>query len=90
MALESTWQGLNFDVQMAFEPSRAPPAAMLTTLQIQSAQAQAEDPLIRYTALISLMCALITLVFGCTYAAHFGCMREPSKAVSGHWRPKEL
>ena len=35
--------------------------AIFTTLQIQSA---AEDPLTKYTALISLMCALMSLLFG--------------------------
>ena len=35
--------------------------AILTILQIQSA---AEDPLTKYTALISLMCALMSLLFG--------------------------
>ncbi|KAF8806788.1 hypothetical protein BYT27DRAFT_7101124, partial [Phlegmacium glaucopus] len=53
-------------------------AAILTVLQIQSA---AEDPLTRYTALLSLMCALMSLLFGCIYIVRFGSMRKTYKAA---------
>jgi hypothetical protein len=52
--------------------------AILAILQIQSA---AEDPLTKYTALVSLMCALISLLFGCMYIVHFGSMRKTTKAA---------
>ena len=52
--------------------------AILTILQIESA---ADDPLTRYTALFSLMCALISLLFGCMYIIRFGSMRKSYKAA---------
>ena len=50
----------------------------MTILQIESA---ADDPLARYTALFSLMCALISLLFGCMYIIRFGSMRKSYKAA---------
>ena len=52
--------------------------AILTILQIESA---ADDPLTRYTALFSLMCSLISLLFGCMYIIRFGTMRKSYKAA---------
>ncbi|PPQ82300.1 hypothetical protein CVT25_008426 [Psilocybe cyanescens] len=59
-------------------------SAILTTLQIENANANATaagDPVIRYTALLSLMCALMSLAFGCVYVLRFGTMRKIWKAV---------
>ncbi|KAF8815767.1 hypothetical protein BYT27DRAFT_7155352 [Phlegmacium glaucopus] len=53
-------------------------AAVLTMLQIQSA---AEDPLTRYTALFSLLCALISLIFGCMFVVLFSSMRRIHRAA---------
>lgn len=53
-------------------------SAILTILQIQTAE---QDPIIRYTALASLICALISLLFGCMYIIRFGTMRKTYKAA---------
>jgi len=53
-------------------------SAILTVLQIQGA---ANDPLTRYLALFSLICALISLLFGCMYIIRFGTMRKTYKAA---------
>lgn len=53
-------------------------SAILTILQIESA---ADEPLIRYSALLSLICALISLLFGCMYIIRFGSMRKTYKAA---------
>jgi hypothetical protein len=52
--------------------------AILTILQIESA---ANDPLIRYSALLSMICALMSLLYGCIYIIGFGTMRNPYKAA---------
>ena len=52
--------------------------AIMSILQIQDA---AEDPLTRYTALFSLVCSLISLLFGCMYIIRFGSMRKSYKAA---------
>ena len=52
--------------------------AILSILQLGGA---ADDPLTRYTALFSLMCALISLLFGCMYIIRFGSMRKSYKAA---------
>jgi hypothetical protein len=52
--------------------------AILTILQIDSA---AGDPITRYCALFSLICALMSLLFGCIYIIRFGTMRKPHKAA---------
>ena len=54
------------------------PRAILTILQISGA---ANDPVTRYTALFSLMCALMSLLFGCIYIIRFGSMRKTYKAA---------
>ena len=53
-------------------------SAILTILQIQGA---ADDPLTRYLAVFSLICSLISLLFGCMYIIQFGNMRKTYKAA---------
>ena len=45
--------------------------AILTILQIESA---ANDPFTRYSALLSMVCALMSLFYGCIYIIQFGTM----------------
>ncbi|KAH9479833.1 hypothetical protein JR316_0008428 [Psilocybe cubensis] len=82
--LKSTWEGFidsvmrewktfNIISLMAFTHS-----AILTILQIDTA---ADDPITRYTAIASLICALISLLFGCMYIIRFGTMRKTYKAA---------
>jgi len=52
--------------------------AILTILQIQSAE---EDPITRTAALLSLVCALISLLYGCVYITRFGTLRRMYQAV---------
>ncbi|KAJ7595279.1 hypothetical protein C8J56DRAFT_852370, partial [Mycena floridula] len=52
--------------------------AILTVLQIGPA---ATDPVARTAALISLICALMSLLYGCLYIIRFGTMRRPHKAA---------
>ena len=51
--------------------------AILTTFQVQSA---ADDPVIRTAALVSLICALMSLTYGCVYIVRFGTMRSMLRA----------
>ncbi|KJA14139.1 hypothetical protein HYPSUDRAFT_220615 [Hypholoma sublateritium FD-334 SS-4] len=53
-------------------------SAILTILQIPGA---ADDPVTRYSALLSLICALLSLLFGCMYIIRFGSMRKTYKAA---------
>ncbi|TFK34900.1 hypothetical protein BDQ12DRAFT_761076, partial [Crucibulum laeve] len=53
-------------------------SAILTIFQIDSA---ASDPIIRYTAFFPLICALISLLYGCMYIIRFGGMRKTYKAA---------
>ncbi|PPR01360.1 hypothetical protein CVT24_006314 [Panaeolus cyanescens] len=53
-------------------------SAILTILQIEEAAA---DPITRYAALHSLICALVSLLFGCSYIIRFGTMRKTYKAA---------
>lgn len=53
-------------------------SAILTILQIQSAE---NDPLTRYSALLSLICALMSLLYGGVYIIRFGAMRKTHKAA---------
>jgi hypothetical protein len=53
-------------------------SAILTILQIDDVSA---DPVPRYSALFSLVCALISLLFGCMYIIRFGSMRKTYKAA---------
>ena len=52
--------------------------AILTILQIESA---ANDPFTRYSALLSMVCALMSLFYGCIYIIQFGTMRKVHKAA---------
>ncbi|KAF7289059.1 hypothetical protein HMN09_01354100 [Mycena chlorophos] len=51
-------------------------SAILTLLQIDAAS----HPIIRTTALFSLICALMSLLYGCIYIIRFGTMRKMHKA----------
>ncbi|KAH6874861.1 hypothetical protein BKA70DRAFT_1479938 [Coprinopsis sp. MPI-PUGE-AT-0042] len=53
-------------------------SAILTILQISAAAA---DVVTRYTALSSLVCALVSLLYGCVYIIRFGTMRKAYKAT---------
>ncbi|KAF5313564.1 hypothetical protein D9611_010192 [Ephemerocybe angulata] len=53
-------------------------SAILTILQIEAAAA---NPLTRYTALTSLVCAFMSLLYGCIYIIRFGTMRKAYKAA---------
>jgi hypothetical protein len=53
-------------------------SAILTVLQIPSAQ---DDPIARHSALLSLVCALMSLMYGCIYIIRFASMRKPYKAT---------
>ncbi|KAK7036155.1 hypothetical protein R3P38DRAFT_2910819 [Favolaschia claudopus] len=54
-------------------------SAILTMLQIDAAAA---DPVARTTALISLICALMSVLFGSMYIIRFGTMRKMHKAAT--------
>ncbi|TFK28947.1 hypothetical protein FA15DRAFT_664591 [Coprinopsis marcescibilis] len=54
-------------------------SAIVSLLQIEAAGG---DPVVRYTALYSLICALISLLLGCLYIVRFNTMRKPHKAVA--------
>ena len=49
----------------------------MTTFQVQSAE---NDPVIRTAALVSLICALMSLTYGCAYIVKFGTMRSMLRA----------
>ncbi|KAJ7249489.1 hypothetical protein B0H12DRAFT_1234633 [Mycena haematopus] len=53
-------------------------SAILTMLQINSAS----HPITRVSALLSLICALMSLLYGCMYIIRFGTMRKMHKASS--------
>ncbi|KAF8955229.1 hypothetical protein BDZ97DRAFT_1674456 [Flammula alnicola] len=53
-------------------------SAILTILQIESA---ASDPLTRYSALLSMLCALTSLLYGCIHIIRFGTMRKTYKGA---------
>ncbi|PPQ92315.1 hypothetical protein CVT25_008521 [Psilocybe cyanescens] len=80
--LKSTWEGFIDSVMREWKTfniiSVLLLSAILTILQIQSA---ADDPITRYTAIASLICALISLLFGCMYIIRFGSMRKTYKAA---------
>ncbi|KAJ6568353.1 hypothetical protein DFH09DRAFT_918081 [Mycena vulgaris] len=54
-------------------------SAILTMLQIDAAAAH---PITRTSALFSLICALMSLLYGCMYIIRFGTMRKMHKASS--------
>jgi succinate dehydrogenase/fumarate reductase cytochrome b subunit len=53
-------------------------SAILTLLQVDTA---ASDPLIRSSALLSLVCALMSLLYACMYIVRFPMMRKAHKAL---------
>lgn len=53
-------------------------AAILTVFQIQGA---GNDPVTRYLAFWSLVCALVSLLYGCVFIIRFGTMRKTYKAA---------
>ncbi|KAJ7593765.1 hypothetical protein C8J56DRAFT_776475, partial [Mycena floridula] len=61
--------------------------AILTLLQIDAA---VHDPIARTAALISLICALMSLLYGCLYIMRFGTMRQPHKAASWAMEAQKL
>lgn len=52
--------------------------AILTLLQIDDA---ANQPVTRTAAFLSLIAALMSLIFGCLYIIRFGTMKNKSKAA---------
>lgn len=52
-------------------------SAVLTILQIDTAAA---DPVVRTTALLALVCTLMSLLYGCLYIIRFGSMKAMHKA----------
>ncbi|KAL1742458.1 hypothetical protein HDZ31DRAFT_65949 [Schizophyllum fasciatum] len=52
-------------------------SAVLTILQIDAAAA---DPVVRTTALLALVCTLMSLLYGCLYIIRFGSMKAMHKA----------
>ncbi|KAJ7068914.1 hypothetical protein B0H15DRAFT_793958, partial [Mycena belliarum] len=71
-ALMSEWQTLNVVAVLLM-------SAILTMLQIDDAAAH---PITRASALFSLICALMSLLYGCLYIVRFGTMRKMHKASS--------
>ncbi|KAJ2917469.1 hypothetical protein MD484_g2902, partial [Candolleomyces efflorescens] len=62
-------------------------SAIVAILQIESAFL---DPVVHYSALYSLICALLSLLFGCMYILRFNTMRLPHKAIQwAHETQKE-
>ncbi|KJA16013.1 hypothetical protein HYPSUDRAFT_172005, partial [Hypholoma sublateritium FD-334 SS-4] len=53
-------------------------SAILSLLQIESA---INDPVTVYLSLISMICALMSLIYGCLYIIQFGSMKKVSKAA---------
>ena len=53
-------------------------SAILTTLQID---AVAAEPITRHAALMALVCAMMSLLYGCLYIIRFGTMRKTHKAA---------
>lgn len=53
-------------------------SAILTILQIESAMAW---PVARFSALLSLVCAFMSLLYGCIYIIRFSTMRRTTKAA---------
>ncbi|KAF8638241.1 hypothetical protein AX17_002263 [Amanita inopinata Kibby_2008] len=54
-------------------------SAILTMLQLSRA---IDEPLILYSALASLLCSLMSLLYGCMYIIRFGSMRKTYRAVA--------
>jgi len=54
--------------------------AILTMLSMDPI---AKDPLTRYTAMISMLFAFLSLIYGCGYIVGFRAMRDTRKGL--HW-----
>ncbi|KAH9479828.1 hypothetical protein JR316_0008423 [Psilocybe cubensis] len=82
--LKLAWEGFVEDVVSEWKMFNVIAVVLLfvilTTIQIESTSATA-DPVVRYTALCSLICALMSLAFGCVFVLHFGAMRKIWKAA---------
>ncbi|KAF9044115.1 hypothetical protein BJ165DRAFT_181467 [Panaeolus papilionaceus] len=61
--------------------------AILTVLQLDSA---ATDPITRFSALASMICALLSLLFGCIYIIWLGTMKKLHKAAEIALETKKL
>ncbi|PPQ72920.1 hypothetical protein CVT24_000194 [Panaeolus cyanescens] len=70
-ALISEWNTLNIVSVLLL-------GALLTALQLDGAST---DPLTRFTALISMICSLMSLMYGCMYIIRFGAMRKTYKVA---------
>ncbi|KAJ7173467.1 hypothetical protein C8R46DRAFT_892782 [Mycena filopes] len=70
-SLMREWQTLNIISVLLM-------SAILTMLQIEAAS----HPITRTSALFSLICALMSLLYGCMYIVRFGGMRKMHKASS--------
>ncbi|KAF8886610.1 hypothetical protein CPB84DRAFT_1539816 [Gymnopilus junonius] len=70
-SLQREWKTLNIISVLLL-------SAILTILQIPAAAA---DPLTRYAALLSMICALMSLLYGCIYIIRFGTMRKTYKGA---------
>ncbi|KAG2011214.1 hypothetical protein CC2G_011359 [Coprinopsis cinerea AmutBmut pab1-1] len=81
-SLKNTWEGFIDSVMREWKTfniiSVLLLSAILTILQIDAAS---NDGLTRYTAMASLVCALMSLLYGCVYIIRFGTMRKPYKAA---------
>ncbi|EIN04361.1 hypothetical protein PUNSTDRAFT_146574 [Punctularia strigosozonata HHB-11173 SS5] len=69
-SLQKEWKTLNVVSALLL-------SAILTMFQIEDA---AEDPVTRTAALFSLICAIMSLSFGCIFTLRFGTMRSMYKA----------
>jgi len=67
-----------FYIMLAVYLTSVMSSAILSTLSNRDV---AEDPVSRYLALSSLICALISLLFGCMYIIRFGSMRKTYRAA---------
>ncbi|KAH6887207.1 hypothetical protein BKA70DRAFT_1122979 [Coprinopsis sp. MPI-PUGE-AT-0042] len=76
-SLKRTWEGFIDSVMREWKTFNII-SGNLTILEIYAA---AKDALTRYTALASLICALMSLLYGCMYIIRFGTMRKPYKAA---------
>ena len=81
--MEDAELGFSLDLHVSCTySSLSPPlltldSALLTLFQVNDA---AGDPLTRWSALFSLICALMSLTYGCVYIVQFGTMRSMYKA----------
>ena len=55
---------------------------------INMTQASTNDPLTRFSALLSMVAALLSLIYGCIYSIRFQTMRKGYKAIE--WAEVDL